>query len=122
MLDHIVTESIREHFPRQRRDRYARRLALENVAEVFEVAVAAPDTAVAELEGGDVCPAKDFVVGVHAAAHAVGAGVFDLEEVVVISLGYFLRCGKRRLGGREERPGRRGQVCLAGERSVWFER
>lgn len=31
-----------------------------------------------ELEGGDVGAADDLVVGVHAAAHAVGSGVLDL--------------------------------------------
>jgi hypothetical protein len=34
-----------------------------------------------ELEGGDVGSAKDFVVCIHAAAHAMGAGVFDLQSI-----------------------------------------
>jgi hypothetical protein len=34
----------------------------------------------AELEGRDVGSTEDFVVCVHGAAHAVGAGVFDLKE------------------------------------------
>jgi hypothetical protein len=79
MLDHIVAEPIRKHFSRQRRDRDARALALQDVAEVFEVAVPAAHAAVPQLEGRDVGPAEDLVVGVHAAAHAVGAGVFDLR-------------------------------------------
>ena len=31
-----------------------------------------------QFEGGDVGPAQDLVVGVHAATDAVGAGVFHL--------------------------------------------
>jgi len=54
MLNHIIAEAICKHFPWQRRDRHARRLALQDVAEVFEVAIAPPHAAVAQLEGGDV--------------------------------------------------------------------
>jgi len=78
MLNHIVTEAIGEDLARQRRDRNARRLALENVAEVLEVGISPAHTAVAELERGDVGAAQDLVVCVHVAAHAVGAGVPDL--------------------------------------------
>lgn len=87
MLNHIITKPIRKHLPRQRRDRDTRALALQDIAEVFEVGVAAADGAVFELEGGDVGAADDFVVGVHAARGAVGLRILDLwvwREVLVI--------------------------------------
>src|SRR5690606_15594107 len=49
VLNHIVTESIREHLPWQRRDRDARRLPLEDVAEMFEIGVAPADGGVLQL-------------------------------------------------------------------------
>ena len=78
VLNHIVAEPVRKHLARQGRDRDPCALPLEDVAEVFEVAVASADGAVLELEGGDVGSADDFVVRVHAARSAVGLGVFDL--------------------------------------------
>ena len=78
MLNDIVAEPVRKHLPGQGRDRHARALPLQYVAEVFEIGVAAPHAAVLQLEGGDVGPADDFVVGVHAARGAVRLGVFDL--------------------------------------------
>jgi hypothetical protein len=33
-----------------------------------------------QFKGGDIGSAEDFVVGVHGAAHAVSAGIFDLEK------------------------------------------
>lgn len=83
MLDHIIAKSIRKHLSRQRRYSDPCRFALEDIAEVFEVGVATPHGAVAQLEGGDVGPAEDLVIGVHAAAHAVGSGVLDLKEFVI---------------------------------------
>lgn len=80
VFNHIVAEAVREHLARQRRDSDARRLALEDVAEVLEVGVAAADGRLAQLEGRDVGPAEDLVVGVHVAAHTVGAWVADLER------------------------------------------
>ena len=53
-LNHLVAEPIREHFPRQSRDVDAIRLALENVPEVLEIAVAPSDGRVAYLKGRDV--------------------------------------------------------------------
>jgi hypothetical protein len=103
MLNHVIAKPVREHLPRQRRDRHARALALEDVAEVFEVAVAAPHAAVAQLEGGDVGAAEDLVVGVHAAADAVGAGVFDLEGRRLVG---GLWPGEKEVWGRE--GGRKG--------------
>lgn len=43
MLNHIVRKPVRKHLPWQRRDRDARRLALQDVAEMFKVAVAPAD-------------------------------------------------------------------------------
>lgn len=78
MLDHIVAESVRKHFARQRWDGDTRALPLEDVTEVFEVGVASADGAVLELEGGDIGAADDFVVCVHTAGGTMGLGVFDL--------------------------------------------
>jgi len=80
MLNHVITKPVRKHLPGQRRDGDAGRFALQDVAEVFEVAVATAHAGMAQLEGGDVGPAQDLVVGVHAAADAVGAGIFDLRR------------------------------------------
>lgn len=76
----VVAEPVGEDLARQGRNGDAGRLALEDVAEVLEVRVAAADGRVAELEGGYVCAALDLVVCVHAAADAVGARVADLLE------------------------------------------
>lgn len=61
MLDHVVAEPVREYLARQRGYRDACGFALEDVAEVFEVAVTAADDAVLELEGGDIGTALDLV-------------------------------------------------------------
>lgn len=67
VLDDVVAEPVREHLARQRGDRDARALPLQDVAEVLEVAVPPAHGAVLQLEGGDVGPADDLVVGVHLA-------------------------------------------------------
>ena len=82
MLNHVVAEPIRKHLPRQRGDRDARALALEDVAEILKVAVAAPHRRRLELERGDVRLADDLVRRVHVAADAVGLGVADLGAYV----------------------------------------
>lgn len=80
VLDDIVTKPVGEHLARQGRDGDARGLALEDVAEVFEVAVAAADDRVAEFEGRDVGSCVDLVGGIHVAwVGAVGLRVLDLE-------------------------------------------
>ena len=79
MFDNIITEPIRKHLPWKWRDRDARRLSLEHVAEVFEIGVATAHDGVLQLEGGDVGSAYDLVVCVHAAPNAVSLGVFDLR-------------------------------------------
>ena len=81
MLNHIVTKPICKNLARQRWDRNARRFPLEDIAEVLEIRVPPTHAAVAELERGDVGATEDLVVGVHVAAHAVGAGVLDLRDV-----------------------------------------
>lgn len=91
-LDDVVAEAVGEDLARQRGDRDACRLALEDVAEVLEVGVAAADGALAQLEGGDVGAADDLVVGVHGAAHAVGARVADLGVCLVVSAVVLIVC------------------------------
>lgn len=80
MLNHIIAESIRKHLAWQWRNSDAGRLALQDVAEVFEVGVAAADFGVAHVEGGDVGAAFDEVGGVHWDARFGGMGyrVFHL--------------------------------------------
>lgn len=77
-LNHVIAESVREHLAGQRRYGDARTLALQNVTEVLEVGVPAAHGALPQLEGGDVGPADDLVVGVHGAADAVRSGIADL--------------------------------------------
>lgn len=84
-LDDVVAEAVGEDLSRERGDGDAGALALEDVAEVLKVGVAAADAALAQLEGGDVCAAEDLVVGVHVAAHAVGSRVADLYARAPIS-------------------------------------
>lgn len=79
MLDDVVTETIGEHLAWQRGDGDASALALEDVAKVLEVGIAAADCAVLELEGRDIGPTNNFVIRVHAARCPVGLRVFDLE-------------------------------------------
>lgn len=83
-LDDVVGEAVGEDLAGQGGDGDAGALALEDVAEVLEVAVAAAHAALAQLEGGDVGAADDLVVGVHVARGAVGARAahLDLEEVL----------------------------------------
>lgn len=84
VLNHVVAEAVGEHFPGKGWDGNARRLALEDVPEVLEVAVAAPHDAVAQLEGWDVGAGMDLVGGVHAAGGgAVGLWILDLEGGLV---------------------------------------
>lgn len=78
VLDYIVAEPVREDFAREWRDGHARAFALEDVAEVLEVGVAAADDGVLEFEGGDVGSADDFIGGVHVAGCAVRLGIADL--------------------------------------------
>ena len=78
VLDDVVAEAVGEDFPRQGGNVDARALALEDVAEVLEVGVAAAHRAVLQLEGGDVGPAHDLVVGVHVARRAVRLRVAHL--------------------------------------------
>lgn len=65
MFDDIVAESICEYFARQWWNRDPSALALEDIAEVFEVRVTASHGAVFELEGGDIGAANDLVVRIH---------------------------------------------------------
>lgn len=78
MLNHIITESIREDLSGQWWNRDPCRLPLQDIAKVFKVRVAPPYTAVAELEGGNIGATYDLVVGVHIAAHPMGAWILYL--------------------------------------------
>ncbi len=77
-LDDVVGEAVGEDLAGEGRDGDARALALEDVPEVLEVAVPPAHAALAQLEGGDVGPADDLVVGVHVPRRAVRARVADL--------------------------------------------
>lgn len=79
-LNDVVAESVREDFAGQGRNGHASAFALENVAEVLKVGIAAAHARGSELEGGYVGAADDLIVGVHAAAHAVGSGIADLRR------------------------------------------
>lgn len=83
-LDDVVAEAVGKDLAGQGRDGDTGRLALEYVAKVLKVRVPAMDGTLAQLEGRDVGPADDLVVGVHVAADAVGARVahLDLEKVL----------------------------------------
>lgn len=78
MLNHVIAEPVRKDLAGQLRDRDARTLPLQDVPEVFEIRVAASHATVLQLEGRDVRPADDLVVGVHLAADAVGLWIADL--------------------------------------------
>ena len=78
MLNHVIAKAICEDLPRQRRNSDARRLALKNIAEVFKIAVATPNAAVLEFEGGDVGAANNLVVGIHSTPEAMGRRILDL--------------------------------------------
>jgi hypothetical protein len=134
VLDYVVTEAVGEDLAGERRDGDAGGLALEDVAEVLEVGIAPPHAAVSQLEGGDVGPADDLVVRVHAAAHAVGARIFDLEGHRVRSWGKVgeeggeirreeVKRGGRGGGGRMEDGGRMKatgeQACRAKIQRRW---
>lgn len=84
MLDDVVTEPIRKHLPGQWRNSDPRALTLEDIAEVFEVGVAAAHDGVLQFEGGDIGAADDLVRGVHVPGCAMRLGVSDLnfEEVL----------------------------------------
>lgn len=78
VLDDVVAEAVGEDLARERGDGDAGALALEDVAKVLKVAVAAAHRRLAQLKRRDVGPAQDLVVRVHAAAHAVGSRVAHL--------------------------------------------
>jgi hypothetical protein len=59
VLDDIIGEPVREHLSRQRRDCDAGGLALEDIAEVFEVAVSPADAGELELCGKDISTQHD---------------------------------------------------------------
>lgn len=78
VLDDIVTEPIGEHFAWQWGYCDARAFALQDIAEVLEVRVAAAHDGMFQFEGGDVGSAYDLVRRVHVPGGAMGLGVADL--------------------------------------------
>jgi hypothetical protein len=79
VLNDIVIEPIGKHLARQRWDAHPRALPLQDITEVLEVAVAAADDGVAQLEDRDVGGYVDFVARIHVAVGgAVGLRVYDL--------------------------------------------
>jgi len=64
LLDYRVVEAVQVNFAGQGRDADAGGFALEQVAEDFEVRVAAADFGAAEFEGRDVGRQADEVGGV----------------------------------------------------------
>ena len=61
VFDYIVREAICEDFTREGRDRDARALPLQNITEVFKVAISAANRAILEFESGNVGPGHDLV-------------------------------------------------------------
>lgn len=82
VLNDVVAESVGENLARQWRDSHARALALQDIAEILEIGVAAAHDRVLQLEGGDVGSADDLVGGVHVAGCAVGLGIAHLWDWV----------------------------------------
>ena len=78
MLNHIIAESIGKDFTRQRWYCHPCALSLENISEILEIAVSAPDYAVLELESWDIGSADNLVICVHASANAMSLRVLDL--------------------------------------------
>ena len=82
VLDDVVAEPVGEHLARQWGNGDSRALALQDIAEILEIGVAAANDRVLQLEGGDVGSADDLVGGVHVAGGAVGLGVAHLCDWV----------------------------------------
>jgi len=91
VLDHVVRKPVCEYLSRQWRNRHPRALALEDIAKVFKVRVAATDDGIAQLEGRDVGARVDLVGGVHCPWRgAMGLRVLDLyfEKVLWRSIDF----------------------------------
>lgn len=86
VLNDIVTEPVGENLARQWGDSHARALALQNIAEILEIGVAAAHDRVLQLEGGDVGSADDLVGGVHVAGCAVRLRVAHLWDWIRTSV------------------------------------
>lgn len=78
VLDDVVTEPVGEDLAGQRGDGDTGTLALQDIAEVLKVGVAAAHHRVLQLEGGDVGAADDLVRGVHIPGGAVCLGIANL--------------------------------------------
>lgn len=78
VLNDVVTEPVRKHLAGQRGNSHPRALALEDIAEILKVGVAAAHDRVLQLERGNVGPADDLVGSVHVPGCAMGLGIADL--------------------------------------------
>lgn len=83
MFNHIIAEAIREYLAGQRRDGHSSALAFKNVTKIFEVRVAASDSAVFEFESRNVCSTNNLIIRIHGSRramchrvlHLVGGGI-----------------------------------------------
>lgn len=89
VLNDVVAEPVGENLPGERGYRDARALALQDIAEILEVGVPAAHDGVFQFEGGDVGPAHNLVRRVHVARCAVGLGVADLLQSLLV---WSVRC------------------------------
>ena len=78
MLDDVVTESIGENLAWQGWYGNSCTLSFQDITEVLEVRISAPDGAVLEFEGGDVCSADNLVVCVHTSGRPVCLRILHL--------------------------------------------
>lgn len=84
VLDDVVAESVGENLSGERGYRDARALALQDIAEILEIGVPAAHDGVFQFEGGDVGPAHNLVRRVHVARCAMGLGVADLLQSLLV--------------------------------------
>lgn len=84
MLDDVVAEPVGENLPWQWGYRDTRAFALEDIAEILEIRVTAAHDGVFQFEGGDVGPAHNLVRRVHVAGCAMGLGVADLLQSLLV--------------------------------------
>jgi hypothetical protein len=98
VLDDIVAEPVGENLSRERGYRDARAFALQDIAEVLEIRVAAAHDGVFKFEGGDVGSAHNLVRRVHVARGAVGLRVTDL----LMSLDWVFRYSLCKVDGHRD--------------------
>lgn len=80
MLNHIIAETIREYLSGQGRDGHTSTLAFKNVPEIFEIRVAASDSAVLQFESGNICSTDYLVIRIHIPRRAMCHRVLHLVD------------------------------------------